>query len=171
MKLSHEIETWNRRNKAEAARRPSMEDASRESLGRTCKPNVDWATATCHRGTADGTQPTATGFPASLPFLQPQSSARRLPHLAQRYCRLSRVPTTVLRSPPRILPAPAMVGGPISRAAAGPLDLPRSIAPRSSLLWPATSFSARPCPQVRLSFFSLCCKRYGICEWWWPRFV
>jgi hypothetical protein len=50
-------------------------------------------------GTADGTTYRLRGFPF-VPFRALKPSARRLPHLAQRYCRLSGVPTTVLGSPP-----------------------------------------------------------------------
>lgn len=145
-----------------------MADTSRDSLGRTCKPNVDWATATCHGGTADGTTYRLPGFPSVSS--NSQSSARRLPHLALRYCRLSRVPTTVLRSPPRILRPPAMVGGPVSRPRPPPflLALPRTggaaagplICPDPSLRDPA--FCGGPCrsliarvPRSGCPFFSL----------------
>jgi hypothetical protein len=162
-----------------------MADTSRDSLGRTCKPNVDWATATCHGGTADGTTYRLPGFPSVSS--NSQSSARRLPHLALRYCRLSRVPTTVLRSPPRILRPPAMVGGPVSRprpppfllslprtggAAAGPLICPIHRSEIQPFVAGHVVLSSPVSPDLAVLFFlSLCCKRYGICEWWWPRFV
>jgi hypothetical protein len=172
------------RPKAETGRRPSMANTRRDSVGRTCKPNVDWATATCHchRGTT---------YRLRFCFV---SSARRLrlPHLALRYCRgcpESRPPSSAPR--PSSSP-PAMVGGPVSRPRRPPpflLALPRTgggaagilICPDPSLRDPAFCGGPRRCPLARGSrsgcpslslslSLSLCCKRYGICEWWWPRF-
>ena len=130
VKLSHEIETWNRRNKAEAARRPSMEDTSRDSLGRTCKPNVDWATATCHRGTADGTQPTATGLPSVS-----STSIVRTPSSPSRAALLPAVPSPDHRPPlPAANPSSSRCDGRWSRLPPSSSPVPSRSTARAALL-------------------------------------